>query len=226
VATALAEIKPLKQGTGSFLTYLASFCRWMADLPNVREEAMKVWLWDGLSSQLKEALAARETDCRRQPLPVMIAICKDVDTRNRDRALERSLERATASSSSSSSRAPASSRPTSASASAARHAAATAPPPPPRPAPAGSHPTNTNSGNYGPANMDLSSARARWEQRLALGQCFYCASPDHRLANCPVRPPPPARAAAAVLAPPSSSSSVSSSLSPALESGNGESRAA
>jgi hypothetical protein len=72
VATALAEIKSLKQGTGSFMTYLASFRRWMADLPDVGEEAMKVWLWDGLSSQLKDALAARETDCRRQPLSVMI----------------------------------------------------------------------------------------------------------------------------------------------------------
>jgi hypothetical protein len=125
VATAQAKMKSLKHGTGSLMTYLASFRQWIADLPDVREEAMKVWLWDGLLSQLKDALAARETDCRCQSLPAMIDICKDVDTWNRERAQERSLERATATSSSSSSRVPASSGPAPASVPAARPAAVT-----------------------------------------------------------------------------------------------------
>ncbi|XP_016411546.1 RNA-directed DNA polymerase homolog [Sinocyclocheilus rhinocerous] len=43
--------------------------------------------------------------------------------------------------------------------------------------------------------MQMDSARLSCMERarrLATGQCLYCASPDHFIRNCPVRPPRPA----------------------------------
>jgi hypothetical protein len=57
---------------------------------------------------------------------------------------------------------------------------------PSRPA---SHPTNTNSGNYGSAPMDLSASQKaqnqrRRDERMAKGLCLYCGSADHFKNEC------------------------------------------
>jgi hypothetical protein len=54
-----------------------------------------------------------------------------------------------------------------------------------------SHPTSTDSGNYGPAPMDLSAAKksqnqCRHDERMAKGLCLYCGSADHFKDQCSV----------------------------------------
>jgi hypothetical protein len=54
-----------------------------------------------------------------------------------------------------------------------------------------SHPTSTDSGNYGPAPMDLSAAKKLQNQHhhdeyMANGLCFYCGSVDYFKDQCPV----------------------------------------
>ena len=55
------------------------------------------------------------------------------------------------------------------------------------------HPTNTNSGNYGPAPMDLSAGRRHLSQqerlrRLTEGRCLYCGGAGHMAVSCPNKP--------------------------------------
>jgi hypothetical protein len=54
-----------------------------------------------------------------------------------------------------------------------------------------SHPTSTDSGNYSPAPMDLSTAKklqnqCRHNERMAKGLCLYCWSADHFKDQCPI----------------------------------------
>jgi hypothetical protein len=53
------------------------------------------------------------------------------------------------------------------------------------------HPTSTDSGNYGPAPIDLSAAKksqnqCRHDERMAKGLCLYCGLADHFKDQCPV----------------------------------------
>jgi hypothetical protein len=54
-----------------------------------------------------------------------------------------------------------------------------------------SHPSSTNSGNYGLAPMDLSTAKQSQNQRchhkwMAKGLCLYCGSADNFKDQCPI----------------------------------------
>jgi hypothetical protein len=53
------------------------------------------------------------------------------------------------------------------------------------------HPTSTDSGNYGPAPMDLSTTKILQNQYchdewIAKGLCLYCGLADHFKDQCPV----------------------------------------
>jgi hypothetical protein len=174
--TAAREVRRLRQKNLPFSTYLADFRRLMGDL-NWDEMAQKDQLYEGLSEEMKDALTHREaTD---DTLTAFINLCKDVDNRIRARAEERKPS--------------ASSRPsvtTTSHRSTPRPTASTAPA---APATSGNHPTNSNSGNYGPAPMELSAARREAErqrireERMAKGQCTYCGSDQHFRLDCPRR---------------------------------------
>ena len=78
-----------------------------------------------------------------------------------------------------------------------------APTTPQRPTTA-AHPTNSNSGYYGPAPMDLSAGRGRItdaerNRRRAAGLCLYCGGSGHLAFSCPNKRPPPMRGSVGVV---------------------------
>jgi hypothetical protein len=175
--TAAREIRRLRQRNLPFSTYLADFRRLMGDL-NWDEVAQKDQLYEGLSEEMKDALLHRAAS--DDTLAAFVNLCKDVDNRIRARAEERK---------------PSSSRPT---VTTTNHRSNPRPHAPSSstataPATTGNHPTNSNSGNYGPAPMELSAARREAErqrireERMAKGQCTYCGSDQHFRLDCPRR---------------------------------------
>jgi hypothetical protein len=173
--TAAREIRRLRQKNLPFSTYLADFRRLMGDL-NWDEIAQKDQLYEGLSEEMKDALLHRAAS--DDTLAAFINLCKDVDNRIRARAEERKppLSRSTVTTTSHRS----THRPSAPATSTA-------------PATTGNHPTNSNSGNYGPVPMELSAARREAErqrirdERMAKGQCTYCGSDQHFRLDCPRR---------------------------------------
>ena len=85
--TANREIRKLRQRNGTFSAYLGEFGRLMGDL-NWNEEAQRQQLYEGLSDEIKDGLviSCPWTDSMAH----LIQMCKELDTRFRARAAERS----------------------------------------------------------------------------------------------------------------------------------------
>jgi hypothetical protein len=161
VGTASGELDRLIQGNREFSIYYAEFQHLMAIL-DYDSKAKKAALKRGLSKELQASLIY-QTD-EPEEFDKFMELCMKLDYRIRAHA--------------NLSRRPNNSHPT----------ATKATPSAPRTT---SHPTGTDSGNYGPAPMDLSAAKKRQNQRrlderMAKGLCLYCGSADHFKDQCPV----------------------------------------
>lgn len=174
-ATAERELDSLKQGNRLFSLYYADFDRIMADL-NLEGRHQITALRKGLSEEMKDFLQHR-------PVPTTlegyVTLCQEVDQIIRTRRAEKLGQRM-----SNHMRA----APSAETATASQAAAAPA-------VGHNSHPTNTNSGDYGPAPMDLSANRRRITMeekaaRRAEGRCLYCGGFYHFASNCPNKPRP------------------------------------
>jgi hypothetical protein len=161
VGTASGELDRLMQGNREFSIYYAEFQRLMAIL-DYDSKAKKAALKRGLSKELQASLIY-QTD-EPEDFDKFVELCMKLDYQIRAHA--------------NLSHRPNNSHPTTTKATpSAPHTM--------------SHPTSTDSGNYGPAPMDLSAARKSQNQRrhdewMAKGLCLYCESADHFKDQCPV----------------------------------------
>jgi hypothetical protein len=161
-------LKKLKIGTkfSTFPLYLAEFRRLVGDL-DLNDAAQKQQLEDGLTPALKNAIILRDGITT---LTQMVAACQEMDAAFCAQEAEQGTTRST-----------------------------NQPRPPnqaPRPVPASTptgpssvHPTDTNSGNYGAAPMNLSAAEKQKHrtERMARGECTYCGTLGHFRINCAQR---------------------------------------
>jgi hypothetical protein len=193
VGTASGELDRLTQGNREFSIYYAEFQRLMAIL-DYDSKAKKAALKRGLSKELQASLVYHTDE--PEDFDKFVELCMKLDYQIRAHA--------------NLSRRPNNSHPT------ATKATPSAPH-------TTSHPTSTDSGNYGPAPMDLSAAKKSQNQRhrderMAKGLCLYCGSADHFKDQCSVLASNNARkvhlAAAGVSTP-----NVDSVPSPASDSG-------
>jgi hypothetical protein len=193
VGIASGELDCLTQGNCEFSIYYAEFQRLMAIL-DYDSKAKKAALKRGLSKELQASLIYHTDEPK--DFDNLIELCMKLDYRIRAHA--------------NLSRRPNNSHPT----------ATKATPSAPRMT---SYPTSTDSGNYGPAPMDLSTTKKSQNQRchdewMAKGLCLYCGSADHFKDQCSVLASNNAqkvRLAAAGISTPD----VDSVPSPALDSG-------
>jgi hypothetical protein len=161
VGMASGELDRLTQGNCEFSIYYAEFQRLMAIL-DYDSKAKKAALKRGLSKELQASLIY-QTD-EPEDFDKFMELCMKLDYRIRAHA-NHSCH-------------PNNSHPT------ATKATPSAPRTP-------SHPTSTDSGNYGPAPMDLSAAKksqnqCHHDERMAKGLCLYCGLADHFKDQCPV----------------------------------------
>jgi hypothetical protein len=166
--TARTALKKLKMGTKfpMFPLYLAEFRRLVGDL-ELNDAVQKQQLEDGLTPAWKNTLILRGGITT---LAQMVAACQEIDAAFRAQDAEQGTQATT--------------RPTN----------QLRPQPRPAPAPTPSttspaHPTDTNSGNYGAAPMNLSAAekQKRRAERMARGECTSCGTLGHFRINCPQR---------------------------------------
>jgi hypothetical protein len=180
--TARIAARTLKMRPLQFTAYLAPFRRLMGDL-DWDDGAQRDQLNEGLTAQMKRSLEYRP---RPLTLAELIELCVEYDARHRATAIEFAATTPARPSPTASSSRPSASR-----------AAVVAPLPASRPAasrPAASRPaaapvaqpTDANSGNYGPAPMNLSAAeRLRMRnERMARGECTYCGVLGHFRLQC------------------------------------------
>jgi hypothetical protein len=185
--TAERELQRLYQKNRLFSLYYADFQRVISDL-DYNESAKLAALRRGLCDEIKDTL--RVTMNEPTTFTGFVALCQQIDNKNRAYAAEKPTSRNTTPR-------------TTHQATASRNAPTT-----PTPNRSAAHPTNTNSGHYGPAPMNLSANRRTLspeerQRRMDLNLCFYCAGNDHITRNCPVRPTArrPLRGAAVELQP-------------------------
>jgi hypothetical protein len=161
VGMASGELHRLMQGNREFSIYYAEFQRLMAIL-DYDSKAKKAALKRGLSKELHASLIY-QTD-EPEDFDEFVELCMKLDYRIRAHA--------------NLSRRPNNSQPTTTKA--APSAPCTM-----------SHPSSTDSGNYGPAPMDFSTAKksqnqCRHDEWMGKGLCLYCGSADHFKDQCPV----------------------------------------
>jgi hypothetical protein len=198
IAARNLKMRPLQ-----FSAYLAAFRRVMGDL-DWDDGAQRDQLNEGLTAQMKRSLEYRP---RPRTLAELIELCVEYDARHRATSIEVAATPPVRPSPAASSSRPGPSR-----------AAFVAPGPLPASRPAASrpaaapvaHPTDANSGNYGPAPMNLSAAdRLRMRnERMARGECTYCGVLGHFRLECGKRLAKEARdlrVAAVTTAPPAES---------------------
>jgi hypothetical protein len=161
VGTASGELDRLTQGNREFSIYYAEFQRLMA-LLDYDSQAKMAALKRGLSKELQASLVY-QTD-EPEDFDKFVELCMKLDYRIRAHA--------------NLSHRPNNSHPTTTKATLSAPYMT-------------SHPTSTDSGNYGPAPMDLSTAKklqnqCRRDEWMAKGLCLYCGSADHFKDQCPV----------------------------------------
>lgn len=166
LATAEREMDHLKQNNRDFSSYYADFQRIVASL-EWNDSAKRHALRRGLSNELKDALTIIDIPAG---FHAFVTLLQRLDNSIRARQQEQRSTRSSTTTRSNVTQPAA--RPT---------AAPTA------------HATNTNSGNYGPAAMDLSANRrkltdAEKAQRHAEGRCLYCGGIGHFARLCPLKP--------------------------------------
>jgi hypothetical protein len=169
--TARRELKTLKMGSKTCPLYLAQFRSLVEDL-NLNEDTQMHELKDGLSSVLRDALILKG---RIDTLGELVEVLQDLNAGFRARDDEKKDEALTA--------APPRTHRTPRTTSATTATPATL-----APALRG-HPTDSNSGSYGDAPMNLSTAERerRRTERMARGECTYCGTLGHFRAECPRR---------------------------------------
>jgi hypothetical protein len=161
VRMASGELDRLMQGNRKFSIYYAEFQRLMAIL-DYDSKAKKATLKRGLSRELQASLIY-QTD-EPEDFNKFVQLCMKLDYRIQAHT---TLSRHANNSHRTATKATPSTRHTM------------------------SHPTSSNSGNYGPTPMDLSSAKksenqCRHDGWMAKGLCLYCGLADHFKDQCPV----------------------------------------
>jgi len=177
VRTAERNLQNLRQKNRNFSDYLADFQRYAAEV-SWNDAAKRTSLYEGLSTELKDALVTLDTP---DELDQYIILLKRVDNKIRARAAERK-------GSSSTWRSPTTTTTTT-----------------PKPAAPPTTTTTATGTQAGP--MDLSAGRRRLSQaqredRMRRGQCFYCGGANHMARQCPNRQSHLRANAAAIRAPP------------------------
>jgi hypothetical protein len=169
VATATRELRNLRQANREFSLYFADFQRLSAET-EWNESAKKDALQNGLCEELKDALTLLVEE---EEYSAFVKKLQRLDNKLRARQADKKKGGANSGKSGS---AP------------ARSTA----PIPKTSSTSGGHPTQTGSGYYGPAPMDLSEGKYILEEekasRKAEGRCFYCGGVGHIARNCPNRP--------------------------------------
>jgi hypothetical protein len=169
VATATRELRNLRQANREFSLYFADFQRLSAET-EWNESAKKDALQNGLCEELKDALTLL---IEEEEYSAFVKQLQRLDNKLRARQADKKKGGANSGKSGS---AP------------ARSTA----PIPKTSSTSGGHPTQTGSGYYGPAPMDLSEGKHISEEekasRKAEGRCFYCGGVGHIARNCPNRP--------------------------------------
>jgi hypothetical protein len=177
--TADRELQRLRQKNRPFSSYYADFTRIMSDL-DYNDSSKLAALKRGLCDEIKETL--RVTINEPTGFNAFVDLCQKIDNKNRAYAADRPAPRTAA---------PRAPNPTPA----PRASTSNQYTPAPTPRVSSAHPTNANSGHYGPAPMNLSANRRKLspeerQRRIDHNLCFYCADKDHVTRNCPHRPPP------------------------------------
>jgi hypothetical protein len=171
--TARKELTKLKMGATfpTFPLYLAEFRRLVGDM-DLNPSAQKFELEKGLTPDFRNALIMRGGITT---FTEMVAGCREIDAAMRALNAENVTVKT-----------PNPPRP----AQVPRAPAPPAPRPATTPAPASpAHPTDSNSGSYGAAPMNLSASEKQQPRagRMARGECTYCGTLGHFRADCPQR---------------------------------------
>lgn len=177
--TADRELQRLRQKNHPFSSYYADFTRIMSDL-DYNESSKLSALKRGLCDEIKDTL--RVTINEPTGFDAFVDLCQKIDNKNRAYAADRPTPRTAT---------PRAPNPTPT----PRANTGNQYTPVPTPRTSSAHPTNANSGHYGPAPMNLSANRRKLspeerQRRIDHNLCFYCADRDHITRNCPHRPPP------------------------------------
>jgi hypothetical protein len=173
VATATRELKSLRQANREFSLYFADFQRLSAET-DWNDAAKRDALQSGLSEELKDALMVVNEE---EEYSAFIKQLQKLDNKLRARQADKKKGGANTGKSG---LAPARSS-----------AQGAIPNSSSKPSNSG-HPTQSGSGYYGPAPMDLSLGKhvtpEEKARRIAENLCHYCAGSDHMLRACPVKP--------------------------------------
>jgi hypothetical protein len=178
--TARKELNKLTMGPEfpTFPLYLAEFRRLVGDM-DLNDSAQMFELEKGLTTDLRNALIMRGGITT---LAEMVAGCREIDAAMRALQAEQvTVKTSNPPRPAQAPRAPAPPAP------APRPAA---PRPAATPAPASpAHPTDSNSGSYGAAPMNLSASEKQQRRagRMARGECTYCGTLGHFRADCALR---------------------------------------
>ena len=174
--TAERALQKCFQGSRRFADYHAEMNRYLNKL-QLGDESRKVFVYKGLSRELKDAIANADTVPEEYTPWVTWLTKKDLRLSARRSEVQdyRPRQPFTPRQNAQTNQTPAPRN--------------TAPNTTPTPTTA-AHPTNSNSGHYGPAPMDLSAGRRTLSQeertrRLAEGLCMYCGGQGHLARNCP-----------------------------------------
>ena len=177
VRTAKWNLQSLRQKNRSFSDYLADFQRYAAQV-SWNDAAKRTSLYEGLSTELKDALVTQDTP---DEVDQYIILLKRVYNKIRARAAERKGSSST------------------------WRSLTTTTTTPPKPATPPTTTTTATGTQVGP--MDLSAGRRRQSQaqredRMRRGQCFYCGGANHMARQCLNRQSHLRATAAAIRAPP------------------------
>jgi hypothetical protein len=173
--TARKELNKLTMGPlfPTFPLYLAEFRRLVGDM-DLNDSAQKFELEKGLTPDLRNALILRGGITT---FTEMVAGCREIDAAMRALKAENVTVKT-------------SNPPRPAQVPRAPASPAPAPRPATTPAPASpAHPTDSNSGSYGAAPMNLSASEKQQRRagRMARGECTYCGTLGHFRAECAQR---------------------------------------
>jgi len=167
--TAVRKLQAIRQGTREFSSYFAEFQQYALQL-NWNSDAIRAALKNGLAPVLDAALITVDEP---EDYNSYISLLTKVDSRMRAAKQKTALKAPAPKPHNSGSRPAAQTG--SSSTSAGRIS---------------SHPTSSNSGNYGPAPMDLSANRKKLtpeerNRRITEGLCLYCGGAGHIAGVCP-----------------------------------------
>lgn len=177
-ATAERALQKCFQGARRFADYHAEMNRYL-NKTLLGDESRKIFVYKGLSRELKDAIA--NADTVPEDYTEWITWLSKKDLRLAARRSELGEQRF---------RQPFAPRQPPTTPQQTQNPQTRTPSVTPGPKPTTPHPTQSNSGYYGPAPMDISSGRRTLtseerSRRMTEGLCMYCGEPGHLARSCP-----------------------------------------